>query len=100
MLHELFALDTYRIGHDDAYFITTNRTDQRQTDTLVARSGLHDDGVRAQFPLSFGFQDHIISHAGLDGTTHIEAFKFHQHPGAVLRYHPVQPNHGRTPHGL
>ena len=90
MLHELFPLGAYRVGHDDAHLIAKHRADEGQADALVARGGFDNDGIGTDAALLLGLQNHIICHAGLDRAAHIQTFKLDQHLRTVGGHHTVQ----------
>ena len=100
MLHELFPLGAYRVGHDDAHLIAKHRTDEGQADALVARGGFDNDGIGTDAALLLGLQNHIICHAGLDGAAHIQTFKLDQHLRTVGGHHTVQADQRRSAHGF
>ena len=100
VLHELLALLTHRVRHDQDGVIPADCPHQCQADALVAAGGLDDDGVGADEAVLLRLVDHVQSGAGLDGTTHVQALVLHQHLGRVLAHHTGQAHHGGVPHAL
>ena len=65
---ELMAFVRDRIGHDQHRLVALHRTDERESNALVATGGLNDDGIRTDDPLRFGSFDHLERSARLDRT--------------------------------
>ncbi len=92
MFHQLTSFFTDRIRHNNFCLISPYCSYQRQANALIAAGGLHNNGIFFNQAFFFRILYHIVSGSCLDGTSHIQPFKFHQHLSAFRLCHVVQTN--------
>ena len=85
--HELSALLAYRVGHYDAHLVALYRTDECESDTLVAARRLDYDGVFVDYIVFLSLEYHIVGSSRFDRAAYVESLVLYEYLGRVLGHY-------------
>ena len=100
MANQLAAFFRNAIRHDDNRFISTYRSNQRQTNTLISAGRLNNNGVGLDIAALFGGRNHLICGAGLYAAAHVDAFELADNLSGIGLAKTIEANERRVAHGL